>query len=867
MSQQIRGEKRPTDPAKAARWDAIGIVWHDKEHDVQQSLVTECIEKFGTLITSFRTQIKENSNKIDAATTQPVKLPELQLERKVLLDSLHEIINAANEFGYDLLVVNLGKNQKLVHGLTSTLFDCFKADDFNGPLPKAVFTLLARFQTLTDDFLKKLKFDGLQKKWLKKGDDEIKGLIVKILANTVDAKEKEQAARAKELNTSKLEADRKSRIPASQVKKPIVNPGVSNPAKRPSVGSIGNEPPAKKVDPKHSGIATTTSKPAAPKLPLSSLLGMAHKPAPKPKKRELSPPSTSMFGALMASIEKPPEPPKAPETSKSKPEKPETQEERVRRERKASRAHLRVRFKEGDALEEIKLFKHEQAEDEGRQDGMLRDAHDTHHENEGAMHRLRVVEAVDDEEEYQPPDVEDPYTEPKAINLELVSKVTPRGPNYVTNAGVVPISSYEQKSQAQREAHEQMGVYTNPKDIPSSPTELSVGFDLKFQRQSDLQPPTDPVVAQRVHSQQDAFQNSHSFRNSRESFATIPTQIVNTTLPTLSGQPSSQAQDQSVLMDKKQEALAIFNNIQDIIGRNGLRGKPFPAKQPPLWMQNQKDRAPWIAGYNRDHPNSPVVDDQLLPKAGEHQQAVSYNLSPPAMAPQFQAQFPQLAAFHTAPPVPQQSLANPQYSTNPNGIADILARLTNNQSLPPPPPVSQQPHTNPHHLDATQQVLDILAGKAQAFPPPPPPPPAAGQPFDYTQWFAQLQGNGNQAMPYSNPQPQVGVSNYNTSQANSSYLPSHQAETANFENRNTGEKYKSRWDDRGDSWSNTNANEQYEDAKKKQSGAGQKKSKRKAGGLFDENGEYMGKKMPCKFYQLGQCTKGKNCTYLHEDNH
>lgn len=828
---QIRGEVRPTDPVLGAKWDAIGIVWHDEDYEVHSNLVKECIEKFGTLITSFRTQIKDNASKIEAAAARPAELSKLQSERQVLLDSLYETINAANEYGYGPLVENLGNHLRLVNGLTTTLIDCVKADDFKGKLPKAVFTLLAKFQTLTDELLKKLKFEGLQKRWMKKGDDDTKKLIVKILANTVDAKEKASGVKT---DTTKRDDDKKAR-PVEQIKKPVLSAVASNPAKRPHGGSIGNEPPTKKVDLKPSGTSTTTSKPTAPKRPLSNLLGIASKPIAKPvKKRELSPPTTSKFGALLASIEKPPEPPKAPAAPKRPPETPE---EKARRERKESRRHLRVKFKEGDALEEVRLFKHEQAEDEGRQDEMLRDAHDTHHE--GMMHKMRILEAVDDEDEYQPPDVEVPYTEPKAINLNSVSKSTSHGDHYITRAGVLPINSAEQKVQARREGLELMVVYTNPEDIPPSPREPSAGTEVEMDTERDYQQPTDPVIVQRLqeiqlHGQQSAFQNflSHreerTFRDLRDNRGNTQSFAINKSDST----PSQQAQREAMSYQQgaAQEAAAALAFINNIVDQHGLRGRPYPPKEVPLWIQNPARRGSWISGYNGDHPNSPIVEKKQLAEIEVQPQVPTYQPPPQIMPPQFQAQFP--------PPIPF-----------------------------PPPPVPQQTQANTQHPDVTQQVAALLAGytNGQAYPPPP---PATTQPFDYAQWYAQLQGGqGSQAsIPFA-IQPQNGTQSYPP--------PSRQPEPPTYENRssntnpNSNEASKLRWDDRSDNWGNGNENHNEErESKKKRGGNRGHNPKQKSGGdgLFDENGEYKGKKKPCKFYQLGQCAKGAACTYLHDDN-
>ncbi len=169
----------------------------------------EAIEKFGDSVSSLRSQLKANQAKTEEAAARPAEVNRLKTERQELLESLYQTIEAANQHGYPAIVENLGGHHKLVNGLTTTLIECIKAADYLGKLPKAVFSLLAKFQTMTNELLKKLKFDSIQKRWNRKGDDETKKLIETILANTKDAKEK--AARSQK-DSAKGVVEKKDRI-------------------------------------------------------------------------------------------------------------------------------------------------------------------------------------------------------------------------------------------------------------------------------------------------------------------------------------------------------------------------------------------------------------------------------------------------------------------------------------------------------------------------------------------------------------------------------------------------------------------------------------------------------------------------------
>ncbi|PQE23351.1 C-x8-C-x5-C-x3-H type zinc finger protein [Rutstroemia sp. NJR-2017a WRK4] len=801
----VREATRPSDVPNAARWDAIGIVWKDPNSSPSAEAIASSIDEYANVVIALRTQIKDLAAKIDEATKSKAgdaQIQKLKNNRIEKLEVLYETIEAANKHGYGPIVENLGNHQKLVNALTTSLIDCAKSEDYLGKLPKAVFALLAKFHTLTDELLKKLKFEALQKRWNKRGDQETKNNIATILGNTTDAKERA----GKSDKTQNGAGEAKKNLEKIEQSKPgtaeNVKPAAGNPSKRPHDGDGSNGKPTKKFAADVSGAPASSMK--IPKrstnVLANNLLGISSKPTPKPtpkpappKKKEPSPPPTeSKLGALLASIAQPPEPPKK---SLPAPGPPETPEEKKRRERKESRRHLRVKFKEGDDLEEVRLFKHEQAEDEGRQDNMLRDAHDDR--SEGMMHKQRVLESMDEDEETLSTTINDrPYPDLIEVDFSSLEKTTPFGPTYVTRGGDLKFTTPEQQTQDRREALELLVVYSDPSDIPQSAKEPSAANDGSHTMTKQLKLPPSPWLLQRLQEiqqlgpeyarhlfmsrlEQRKVPDSRDNQNRNSQFAS-PSADVSTLLQQISGAPQHQKAPAVPAMNP-----AVWENLTRIV--HALKGKPYPATEPPEWM-SELQKKDWWGGFSKDK----AIKDRKL--AEERQVA----------HPQIQT---------------------PQHQSAPAMVAPMAVQQTQTQTYQP---------------QMTQPAMTYNPASASASAVP----DASQQAAEYLKAWQDADAK----YQLQQQQPTFDFSAWSNVPGLQQYAQATQP----------------RWDGAGNGKDHHVENNGGGGGSA--GGGNGRKSRvwKDGGGPLDANGEYRGKKKPCKFFKEGKCAKGAACTYLHD---
>lgn len=377
-------------------------------------------------------------------------------------------------------------------------------------------------------------------------------------------------------------------------------------------------------------------------------------------------PAASKFGgigSLLDEISKPKAAGRITPEKESKVKKDETPEERARRLRKEKRRHLRVTWKEDDALTEVRVFHRESLEDEGRASNMIRDARDDRSEGMVLKQGLQGGTQLEDEDEEDELPYR-PWFEPPGINFSSIAHER-QGKQFVTRGGLVTFETEQQKAIAERESKELMVVYTDPSDIPPTPksphTQPQEDTDMQSGTVASL-PQDEPQLAE-IHlrwgeasSRGLSWARLNALRRAQKGQAP---------LSGAAGQPNVHSNTPNALdstttafyqnMSKGDQVYALLTSEQvkkwrdpnpydpanpqtrrrydyadpgtqaaaDLVEKLAemLKGKPAPPAEPPEWMRHDAAKvAEWWHGYNKDR--------QRVEQRAQQQQAVQ----PPAAA-------------------------------------------------------------------------------------------------------------------------------------------------------------------------------------------------------------------------------------------
>ncbi|UPL00981.1 hypothetical protein LCI18_011915 [Fusarium solani-melongenae] len=918
----IRSATRPADPADAAAWDAIGMVHVEQSVARTNALIAGRVQQAGEYFIKLRGEMNRAKQELDQAIKDKEAESEIskfrqEFERKK--EILYRALDATIEHADDAVLDNLGGHQKLVLSLVNALIMCIKSSDFSGKLPKIVLELFTHFP-MTKKIAETTNFETVRKRFADKGDAEVKELAQEISAKIKKLKASEPetatgytgtsaASRAK--STSKSGNDHSTKRGRDEE-------GDTRTVKKIAIESSGNSLSRKLAQPKiqlQSASKTTAAKAAAasilpgksrpvaksapkpePKAEIKSTVDDKPKTAPKTPRSEPKPhvpqngsssaasSLSSGIASLLDSINAPKaDSPAAPKETNG-PETSETPEEKAKRLRKEARRKLRVSWKPESELVQVKIFHKEEAEDEGREVNMIRDAGDDRSEGMVLKQRANVDdEDEDDDIPYQP------WVGPVATDFSRLPDDT-RNKNFVNRGGNVTFTTDEQQRIAEREQRELMAIYTDPDDIPptpkSPPPEMAgssdwktqyLPDDAKFQEiqlrwRDEQQMGVDGALysalqridakgnpSNRLDSILGRLRGAPSAPSSSAQSGSLPQQsygTANENLPIVAGNAAAEQVLTLLRSDKVKNWRDPAPATTDVwrtyhytdtptrlcggaiegVAKN-LANKPAPATSPPEWILHDPEKVrEWQMGYNKEMMTRQKRADEE--RARTEAEANALRTTPAAAAPGQPPANPQDWAAYYA----QQQAYAPYMA--------LLQQMTGGQQ-----PTQQQASATPQQQGQIpdSQLQSILAAINQPSQQPAQAPASNSASYlnpndpSYQQYMMLSQmAQGQQAAP---PPPPAAERDWDR------------------------DRDRERDRDRDREWDRDRMHDRDRDHDRNRDdhhgGRGEREGKdgrRKRGTLPPHkpaNKALIGTK-PCTFWQQGKCARGDKCTFRHD---
>lgn len=617
-------------------------------------------------------------------------------------------------------------------------------------------------------------------------------------------------------------------------------PGKSRPAAKVASKTEAAKPERTDSDNKPPGNTqlqlSSSSKPEVAKLSTTTSTSEPRKMTSNVKKEVIKPETSrsgSSFAALMSEIEKP-KVAKRPSPTPNKTEVPvdETDEERERRLRKEKRRrlNLRVSFKSEPELTAVRIFHKEEAEDEERDDHMIRDANDD--KAEGRLLRASRSSQIDTDREWE---------EPILIDFSAIPEEQ-REKTYVTRGGHIKVETEQQRVLSEKERTEVMAVYTDPADIPpsaSSPrpdTDMDVGqtgievagdpnlaaraalfmacgprggLELLLRRSSAATTSTAAVLVGQVQNAA-PYQNFHDPQVRRAKDEAVVQALTSAAARNYIDPEPAHPQLSKIRRDYADPAVqAASRSLEALVG--DLAGLPAPAQEPPKWQQDPARREEWINGFNSDKR----AEEATRQAAAQQSAMLSYNPPAAQQAPDPYAQYYQQLQATAA-----QATGQAQQQAH-DPLAATLAAL---QSAAAPPPAAQPAQADPMAAFMAAAFGNQQQQQAPAVDP--------NQALQLAMWAAAASGAQQQQQPQPSSQQQFG-------QAAAAY--------GGQDGSQRDEEHRNRDRDRG----------------------GRRGGKGGGGGsggdddhLRGINRALIGTK-PCTFWARGNCNRGDKCTFRH----
>ena len=406
----------------------------------------------------------------------------------------------------------LSENTSLLFVCYQFLLDRQKNADYNGPLSRVMLETMTLFTTLSDEKMEKTHLVKLLPRFVNRGDAKTQGYTKRILSSVISAKkesstEPPKSASSKSASASSPTIKRQEPEPVAGIKRAASTAGEGGTQKKLATAGAKSTSSLSMLKQsaatKKSAAVTESTKPPAqtivkakpvvakPSGMFSSLQSAQKRPgasnvvpkagqqsiaASKPSDLTVSvssaaPKSTFSFAETMANLSKPKEEKIVPKQSKEVLN--ETAEGKAKRLRKEARRSLRVQFKSGDDLVQVRIFHHDVDEEEGHDASQRRDVGDVGGEGRMFKQQHQMMDIDEDEDAAEEEEKLLEFKTPLEIDFSDVDEEE-RKRNYAPfGGGYMAPESEERAARDYYEANNLIVFYTDSSDIPPNPREPS----------------------------------------------------------------------------------------------------------------------------------------------------------------------------------------------------------------------------------------------------------------------------------------------------------------------------------------------------------------------------------------------------------
>ncbi|KAF1986276.1 hypothetical protein K402DRAFT_404695 [Aulographum hederae CBS 113979] len=295
---------RPQRAIEAVRYDTIKALWFPKRRIITTEQIRSGLKAYWEVVRTIRDRWRLDGDAVKQAI-ELKKIKDLDLLRERVAsqrDMMEMAFKAALEHGHPSILRLFSENKPFLGLSSSFLADRNRENDFDGPMSTAALELLVQCTTLTKDKLEAANLPKVLARYTKKGNNKTQSLVKRILQNGANATQSTDVTKNEKAEAAKPAGSKVRSEPPQPARRPV--PEAATGLKRArSVEGAGQ--PAKRIATAPAGASKavgTVKRPNAAADKSTAPSGTAN--SAKPKVNQVVSKPTNFFAGLQSASKK-----------------------------------------------------------------------------------------------------------------------------------------------------------------------------------------------------------------------------------------------------------------------------------------------------------------------------------------------------------------------------------------------------------------------------------------------------------------------------------------------------------------------------------------------------------------------------------